>query len=318
MNLARHASVLWRFRSITLIGLLFGIALAFLAAVKVPEMQRRGTETWSATSDIFVTQPGFPWGRVTLPSQNQQNPLAKAQSQGQAQAQATPTPSAGSQLQFADPSRFSSLALLYSVIAYSDQVRTKLPGHPAPGQIQAQAIDATGNGTVYLPIIRLTTQSDTAEGALKLNNETITGLTDLLESNQRDADIAKDSRVQLSVLNAPKTPTLVKGRSLTPSILAFMLCVLAAIAIAHILEALRPRPEWARLRAAEEMQDAGYYAPAPAHAAQPHSPVSAVPPPPATTSHWASGTSARAAVADGAGESDLREPGDEPRRRIFR
>jgi hypothetical protein len=303
MNLARHASVLWRFRSITFLGLLLGIALAVLAAVKVPEMQRRGTETWSAQSDIFVTQPGFPWGRVTLPSQNQQNPLPKTQ----AQAQPSATSSPGSDLQFADPSRFSSLALLYSVIAYSDQVRTKLPGNPAPSQIQAQAIDATGNGTVYLPIIRLTTQAATGAAAMKLNGDTIAGLTDLLETNQKRANIPSESRVQLSVLNAPKSPALVKGRSLTPSILAFILCMLAAVAVAHILEALRPRAEWAHLHAAGDddplLDGVG---PQPAMASS----VTAVPPPPPSSSHWAS--SSRTvngdddAAADSAGASHRR------------
>src|SRR4051794_6481912 len=72
MNVARHAAVLWRFRAITATGLVLGILLAILASYRVsfaggPSLTARGTETWSATASLLVTQPGFPEGRVTLP-----------------------------------------------------------------------------------------------------------------------------------------------------------------------------------------------------------------------------------------------------------
>src|SRR5262245_9931039 len=135
MNLGRHFSVMWRFKGIMALGVLFGFALAIFAAFHVPDMTRRGTEQWQSQSDILVTQRGFPWGRVTLPEQ--------AITPGAAQAGATTGSGTDTQrnngngLQFADPGRFSSLALLYSLIAYSDQVRQLLPQHPSRDQIQA-------------------------------------------------------------------------------------------------------------------------------------------------------------------------------------
>jgi hypothetical protein len=229
MDLIRHLKVLWRFRVIVLLAGLLGIALAVLAAYHVPSMERRGFEVWAVESDTLVTQPGFPEGRVTLPPQAAPIP-GEEQTEESKQNQ-----------EFADPGRFSNLALLYSVLAQSDQVRARISTPTAPGQVQAQAYDATGNGSTFLPIIRLTTQAGSAEAARKLNLEAQKGLKELIEEQQRDNQIVPNQRVRLSALNEPTQPRLVSGPSLTPSILALMLCLLGAVALAHILEALRPR-----------------------------------------------------------------------------
>ena len=224
MNLARHIQLLWRFRRVVATGMLIGLVLAFLAAYKVPSMERRGSETWSAESDIFVTQSGFPWGRVTLGD-------TTTGSVTDGDDESTP---------FADPARFSTLALLYSNLALYYVVRNSLPERPSQAQISTRVLDATGNAA-FLPIIKLTTVSNTAPGAVQLNEHLIEGLTRYLERQQREANTPTNERVQLSVLNEPKGATLMVGRSMTLPLLAFMLCLLAAIAVAHVLENLRPR-----------------------------------------------------------------------------
>src|SRR3954465_8672900 len=101
MNLERHLQVLWRYRLITALGLLFGIALALLAAFKVGPggLERRGSEQWTSTSNVMVTQKGFPWGRVTLP-----NSAAVGQAAGtDPSASATPQSGEDSRIPFADP-----------------------------------------------------------------------------------------------------------------------------------------------------------------------------------------------------------------------
>jgi hypothetical protein len=241
MNLARHITVLWRFRAVVLVGLLLGIVLAVLAAYQVPSMERRGAETWSAESDVEVTQRGFPEGRVTLPSALG-DPSTSAATQKDIQA-------------FGDPGRFVQLALYYAQVAVSDAVRERLPEKPLPGQITARNVDATGNGQGWLPIIRLTTTSATADGAVKLNQDTIAALQRYLRTNQNDTTppTPDDQRVQLRVLNQPAA-ALLSGRSLTISFLAFMLCLLAAVAVAHILENLRPRHESGELDVEPELE----------------------------------------------------------------
>ena len=236
MNLDHHAALILRYRWVALGGLLLAGVLALLAAYQVPSFERRGGETWTSASNILVTQPGFPEGRVTLPDQ-MAIPGATA-------APVDPTSGADRDRQrFADPQRLASLALLYADIAASEQVRSKLPGTPAPGQIGAVAVDATGNGTTYLPIIALTTQAATPAEAQRLNVQAFRAFEELLQSRQKANDIPLTDRIRLSVLDPPSASTLVSGRSLTPSLLAFVLCCLATLALIHILEALRQRRE---------------------------------------------------------------------------
>jgi hypothetical protein len=227
MNLARHITVLWRFRAVVLVGLLLGIVLAVLAAYQVPSMERRGGETWTAESDVLVTQRGFPEGRVTpcIPT-------------------ATPGTQTPADAPCADQGRFVQLALYYAQVAVSDEVRTQLPERPARGSIAARNVDATGNGQGWLPIIKLTTTASSADAAVALNTHTIDALRDYLQTNQKSSDTPADDRVQLSILNQPSA-LLLSGRSLTVSILVLMLCLLGAVAVAHILENLRPRQSFA-------------------------------------------------------------------------
>jgi hypothetical protein len=230
MNLARHAAVLWRFRLVTALGLLLGIALAIFATYDVPSMKPRGAETWSSESSLLVTQPGFPEGRVVLPA-----PIV-VDKDGDGQ----PDEPEVKQQQFADPGRFTMLADLYAQLAVSDQVLRRVPEHPAPAQIQAMTVQST-SGAITLPFIKLTTMSDTAAGARKLNINMVEALRGLLEEQQSDNNIPKDERVEVIVTSAPTAPFMLSGPSKTGAILAFMLCLIGTIAVTHLLEALRNR-----------------------------------------------------------------------------
>jgi hypothetical protein len=237
MNLARHISVLWRFRAIVGLGLILGIVMAFLAAYKVPSMERRGIEKWSAESSIFVTQEGFPWGRVTL---------GDTSTPGMPSASTPQTDSSSSsKTPFADPARFSNLALLYANLAQSDQVRGSLPGHPSRDQIEPRVLDATGGGVSFLPIIKLTVFDSSAAAAVNLNAKAIAALRGYIASNQRQSNTPANERIRLDTINEPTGATLVSGHSMSLPLLALMLCLLGAVAVAHILENLRPREELA-------------------------------------------------------------------------
>jgi hypothetical protein len=229
MSLDRHIRVLWRYRAVTLGGVVLALALAFLAAFNVSGngLERRGTETWSSSSRILVTQRGFPWGRVTLPAAADPN-----------QALAPTTPSQDNRQEYADPTRFVNLAMLYSVISYSDQVRSKLPGNVSSGQIEALPLDATGGGDI-LPVITLTTTSSSPSNATELNRLTFEGLKDLLVAEQEKASIPVKERVVLEPLNEPSAPLLVSGRAPTASVLALILALGMTLALVHVLEAIR-------------------------------------------------------------------------------
>ncbi|MGH2970312.1 MAG: hypothetical protein ACRDK0_14815, partial [Solirubrobacteraceae bacterium] len=105
------------------------------------------------------------------------------------------------------------------------------------------------SGSPILPIIQLTVLDRTSARATQLNRDTVRALRGLLKERQERNDISPAQSVQISVLNAPTVGVLASGPSRMGSILAFLLCLIAAVAITHVLENLRNR------RAAETALD---------------------------------------------------------------
>ena len=236
MNLARHAAVLWRFRAVTAAGLLLGIVLAILASYKVTTggLVARGTSTYSSTSQLMVTQPGFPEGRTVLPTGP---PIGAATEQPEVDPD---------RLEFADPVRFLGLADLYTKLIVSDEVRSRIPERPAAAQISASPVPAV-SGAPILPIIELTTLAPTAEGATQLNLAAAKAMRDLLKERQSKNDISTAQSVQVTTLNAPSPGALMSGPSKTGSILALLLCLIGTVAVTHLLESLRPKQDGSAL-----------------------------------------------------------------------
>jgi hypothetical protein len=236
MDLAQHAAVLWRFRAVVAGGLLLGTLLAVLAAYQVPSMTARGSESWSSVSSLLVTQAGFPEGRSTLPAEDP--------AEGTGTGATGDGTGAATALEFADPNRLSALASLYAQLATGDRVRKQLPERPKPSQIEAIAVE--GNASTQLPVIQITTTAGSAEGARALNLHTVGALKKVLTTEQTRNAIPAVQRIQLDQISAPAAPVKVAGRSHTASILAFLLCVLGSIAVAHLLAALRDGREEAQ------------------------------------------------------------------------
>jgi hypothetical protein len=236
MNLSRHASVLWRFRRVTAAGVVFGIVLAVLASYRVSPsgLTSRGTETWSAVSSILVTQPGFPEGRVTLPAKQLDQGVTTNGTQA-VEKNAKPS----DQLEFADPARLAGLGDLYSKFLISDDVLSRVPEHPTPGMVVASPF-ASAQGGQVLPVVQLTTMGPSAEAAHQINTHVYKGLLDFLDERARANNIPRAGRVEVKLLSAPEV-TLVSGHKPTMSVLAFMLVMLATLALTHLLEALRNR-----------------------------------------------------------------------------
>jgi len=236
MNLARHASVLWRFRRVTAGGVVIGLILAFLAFYDVGAGQPRGTETWSAVSQILVTQPGSPEFRVTLPPQ----PVGVAPTEDST----TSEDDSKQGPEFADPGRLAALADLYSKFLTSDLVLRRVPEHPPVAAINASPFASSQGGQV-LPVIQLTTMAPTAELARSTNIHTYKALVDLIDER---ADKDKFERVRLELLVAPAVSLADKPKP-TASVLIFMLVMLGTVAVAHLLEAVRSRRQAQSLNA---------------------------------------------------------------------
>jgi hypothetical protein len=237
MNLRRHLDVLWRFRLILIVAAVLGIVLAILAVFRPTShgLEWRADETWTSQSTVFVTQKGFPWGRVILPG-----PQATAGTvlpDGTAPQEDTDKKSE----QFADPGRFSNLGILYSYFAKSDRVRALMRPMPDPDQITVTPVPASQNTTEVLPLLTIETSATTGAGAQKINASAIEALKSFLEREQNQSNIKDDDRVLLEVLNPPGKPILFIGRSKTPAAVAFILVMALAFALAYCLDNLYPR-----------------------------------------------------------------------------
>ena len=69
MDLTLFFRVIWRYRILVMTGLLVAVLAAFLAMVRItpggsPALSLRGEKSYASYTTLFVTQTGFPWGRL--------------------------------------------------------------------------------------------------------------------------------------------------------------------------------------------------------------------------------------------------------------
>jgi hypothetical protein len=230
MNLARHAAVLWRFRRVTVAGLLLGIFLAVYASYSISPsgLVKRGHPTYMSRSQLLITQAGCPECRSVLPVTP---PLSSTDSEPKIDP---------NQLEFADPARFNTLADLYTKLIVSDDVLARIPGHPSAAQIVASPLPAV-SGAPILPIIQLDTFAGSGEAAQQLNADTGKALRDLIARDSRRNGVSETKAVQIETINAPSPGAVTAGASYTASILALLLVLVGTVAVVHLLENLRNR-----------------------------------------------------------------------------
>jgi hypothetical protein len=238
MDLRRHIQVLWRYKAIVVGGVVLGIVMAILASFSVsfsggPKLEWRSDQTFGSVSTLFVTQTGFPWGRVTLPE-----PALVPGGDPAAQTQLPETADEKTRREYAAPERFSDLAVVYSYLARSDQVRALIRPQTAPDQILITPIQnpSTGAG---LPLLLIETHAKSQEMAVKVNEASIEALRQYLREQQDEADIDDGARVRIQVLNPPAPAGVTEGRTYMGSVIALILAIAGAVALCYLLENLR-------------------------------------------------------------------------------
>ena len=98
------------------------------------------------------------------------------------------------------------------------------------------------SGGVVLPVIQLETTAPTEQGASDLNRNVFKSLSSLIEKQQAANGIGAGQRIEIKLIDAPRS-VLTSGRTKTAAILVLLLCVLGTLAVCHLLEGLRPRPQ---------------------------------------------------------------------------
>ena len=224
MDFQLYGRVLWRFRLIVAAGLILAIAAAGLSVFRVSTsgFSYRQTELWSSAARLGVTQYGFPWGRLFA-----QSPVTGAEGEDQ--------------IPIANPDRFNALAVLYAELATSDPVRRLMLRDGAiDGQIIATALRDSESGT-QLPLIDMTALAASPQEAVALASRGVLALQTYLEQEQRSSGVPALDRVVLQEVVRPTEAEVFQPRSKTMPVVIFLAVMFATVALAFLLENLRPR-----------------------------------------------------------------------------
>lgn len=240
MDLRLFARVVWRFRFLVGCGLLLALALALLSTVRLqleaggPSFTYRSPEVWETHSTLLVTQQGFPWGRTVY---DEVIPIAP-ESGSQLDLD---TPGEGFVPRFADPGRFQQLALLYSHLVESDQVRALVARTGAIRGFYEGTPVPSADGNSILPVVRIRAVSSSPAEAISLARRATDSFRRFLDQQQAESRIPAEKRVQVPVIGAPEKAKLLEGRSITKPVFLFLLVMVLTIGLAFLLENLRPR-----------------------------------------------------------------------------
>lgn len=225
MDLRLYSRVIWRFRYLVGGGLVLGLLLAFLSFVKVGSggLEYRDGEQWVSYTTLFVTQPGFPAGRAVIPGVDNEPSDPR---------QAT---------RFADPSRFSALALLYAQLINSDSVSAIMRRDgPIDGTIEAAPI-TTPRGDEALPLVQIAATSTSGPAAEVLAARVSAAFATYLRERQERTGIRAKDRAEVVNIKRPVTANLLSGRSLTRPIVILLATLIVVLGLAFVLENLNPK-----------------------------------------------------------------------------
>jgi hypothetical protein len=237
VDLLLFARVLWRFRFVVLVGFGAAVAAAFLLFVRVeldqtgsPRLIYREHEEWAVTTTFLVTQRGFPWGRSVLDTSAEEL------------EQSTEAGAAETSQQFADSTRFSTLALLYGRLATSAAVWDVIARDgPVADEIDARPVMLAESTSLTLPLVELTATADTPMLALALSRRALRAFETFLSERQAANAIPPPQRVIVTVVDRPVEAELARPRPLTLPLLALVGIVLVTLGVVFALENLWPR-----------------------------------------------------------------------------
>jgi hypothetical protein len=232
VDFAVYLRVLWRFKALMLAGAAAALGLALLSVVRVgfdggvPKLQYRDQEVYASSATLFVTQEGFPWGRAIL------DDTLKVQGQDGMPSYIP---------RYGDSGRYSGLAQLYVELAKSDAVRIAVLRHsPRGSSYQPDVVKSADGGTV-LPLIYMTGFGTTPQAARATARTATQAFRNFLAQEQERNLIPAEKRVFVNVMSEPNRAWVFTPRSYTRQIFVFLLVFGAVIALAFVLENVRPQ-----------------------------------------------------------------------------
>jgi hypothetical protein len=230
MDVSLYLKVLGRHKRLVFAGFALATVLAIFSVARPTSsgLAYRAPATYQSQTTLFVTQNGFPWGRSVTPQVD--NGVAQT------------APAKGPQ--FADPTRYSNLAILYSHLANSDLVRQQVKSDTKgiDGKYVAAPVPSDdGNG--FIPFINLTATAHSAADARDLASQSAASLQKYIAGEQQANNISDDERIQVSLVGAPTKAVVVAGHKPTKPALVFILVMGMVIGLAFLLENMRKQRE---------------------------------------------------------------------------
>jgi hypothetical protein len=242
MDLRLFLRVAARFKLLMAIGAVLALSLATMSYVRIefdggrPSLTYRSQEQWVSYTRLLLTQPGFKWGN-SLASPG--NPNAEIQVGEQAAVEG----------------RLPTLATIYATFVTSDPVmRLILRGGPVRGAIQAQALPSDPNGNGILPIVNISATGNSLGASQELADRAATALRAFVNQQQRTNAVPEAQRIELRYLNRGGLSELVSPRKKTVPVIVFLFVMFAAIALAFVLDNLRPPGPRLRIEPAPQQE----------------------------------------------------------------
>lgn len=224
MDVFEYGRVIRRQHRVVALGLIITFVVVFLALVRVSAdgLFLRSSPIYGARSVLLVTEPGFPWGRASVPDIPQ-----------------------------ADTARMEYLAGVHAALARSERVRgiIRTGGEPLPARAYdvAQLMSSSGHA---LPLIEVLGQSATGRGAVAIANAVATALKQYIRAEQNRSRVPTSERVELRVVTRAEKAEVLQGVKLTTPILLLLLGSVVTLVFAFA------RDNLARQRAASELASA--------------------------------------------------------------
>jgi hypothetical protein len=227
MDLRLFGRVIRRFWFVISAAFVVALALAVLSIYQVSVsnglvLKARKATFYKADATLFVTEPGFPWGYADQPYRV----IGKA------------TP-----VLHGDQARLTNLAQVFAEYANGDEVAATLKRQGLKGKIDAEPLTTNPNvGAPTLPLIDIAGIAAGKQAARRVAQGATDALVAYVEAQARAAEIPRNRRVKIQVLQQPKKVTVFQKPKQTVPILVFLTVMLAAIGLAFVLENMRPRP----------------------------------------------------------------------------
>lgn len=242
MDLRLYARVMWRFKFVMALGLIIGIAGAYM-------LYEGGGSAYKSRAQVFITQPGFTWGMASSVPSSSANGSSSAGS-GNSSTVFPYVPGV-------DPQRLAALATLYAQLAGGSALRNLLPAvyrdmlKPTSGTptatLSPNAVTASEFANpATLPLVTFWATAPTPGLATGLASAATDAFRRLV--TQQQAAVALQSRVVAQVVQTA-TPGAVSGhKSKSLPIMVFMAGLLGAFGLSLVLENTRPRVAGERKR----------------------------------------------------------------------